>query len=95
MSKEILTDFIGYLNITKEMVNEAKTNINDDIYIEGKLQAADQKNKNGRIYPRNLLEREVNKFNQKIKSKENGGELDHPNSSIVNLKNISHKITEL
>lgn len=95
MSKQVLTDFVGFLDISPSIVSEAKSNNNNDIYISGKLQAADEKNRNGRKYPRSILEREKDKFEKKIEAKTNGGELDHPDSSVVNLKNISHKITEL
>ena len=94
-NRQILTEYIGTLHINKESMNEATTNKNGDIFLEGKIQAADTKNRNGRIYPKHILEREYKKILEKIKNNKGGGELDHPNSSIVNLKNISHKMTEL
>jgi len=93
--RKLLIEFIGYLQIPKSTIMEAKSNTNNNIIIEGKIQAAEQKNKNGRIYPKSILMREYKRFLEKIKNKDNGGELDHPDSPIVNLRNISHKIIEL
>ena len=61
------------------------------------LATAEEKNGNGRYYPKELWEREVSKFNQKINegTTETAGELDHPESEIINLKNVSHGIRKL
>ena len=62
----------------------------------GKLQEAEQKNGNGRVYPREVLEREVKKYAEgPIKTRTALGELDHPEASVVNLANTSHVITEV
>ena len=62
----------------------------------GKLQEAEQKNGNGRVYPREVLEREVQKYAEgPIKTRTALGELDHPEASVVNLANTSHVITEV
>ncbi len=65
-----------------------------NVFVEGILATVEIKNGNGRYYSRDLWEREINKFNQKIKqnSTETLGELDHPDSQIINLKNASHAI---
>jgi hypothetical protein len=65
-----------------------------NIFVEGIMATAEVKNGNGRYYSRALWEREINKFNQKIeqKSTETCGELDHPDSQIINLNNASHAI---
>lgn len=65
-----------------------------NVFVEGILATVEVRNGNGRYYPKQLWEREINKFNQKIKqnSTECTGELDHPNSQIINLKNVSHAI---
>lgn len=65
-----------------------------NVFVEGILATVEIKNGNGRYYPKRLWEREINKFNQKIaqKSTETCGELDHPDSQIINLKNASHAI---
>lgn len=64
------------------------------ILMKGILQKADTLNQNGRIYPMAVLEREVRNYQKFIIEKRAVGELDHPDSSVVNLKNVSHVITE-
>lgn len=64
------------------------------ITMTGILQKADTLNQNGRIYPLSVLEREVRNYQKFIIEKRAVGELDHPDSSVVNLKNVSHVITE-
>ena len=63
--------------------------------LRGRLQTAETKNGNGRFYPREVLEREIQKYSDgPIKEKRALGELDHPDSAIINLKNVSHNIVE-
>ena len=63
--------------------------------VKGVLQRAGAENQNGRVYPKGILEREVNKYQQLIKERRALGELDHPDSSVINLKNVSHNIKEV
>ena len=63
--------------------------------VRGILQRAGAENHNGRVYPRPILEREVIKYSQLIKERRALGELDHPDSAVVNLKNVSHNIREI
>jgi len=65
------------------------------VLVSGVLQRAGDKNQNGRIYPRNILERESKKFEQLIKERRALGELDHPDSSVINLKNVSHNVRDI
>ncbi len=62
--------------------------------MKGILQKADTLNQNGRVYPRVILEREVRNYQKFIKENRALGELDHPDSSVVELKNASHIIRE-
>jgi hypothetical protein len=64
------------------------------VMMQGVLQKADTLNQNGRIYPLKLLEREVRNYQKFIAENRALGELDHPDSSVVNLKNVSHLIKE-
>jgi hypothetical protein len=64
------------------------------VLMKGILQKADTLNQNGRIYPVKLLEREVRNYQKFILENRALGELDHPDSSVVNLKNVSHIIRE-
>lgn len=63
--------------------------------VSGVLQRAGAENQNGRIYPKNILEREAKKYQQLIDERRALGELDHPDSSVINLKNVSHNIKEI
>jgi len=63
--------------------------------LTGKLQEADVQNGNGRVYPQAIMEREVQKYAELVKDNRALGELDHPESSIINLANVSHMITEV
>jgi len=63
--------------------------------VKGVLQRADAPNQNERVYPRRILEREAKKYEQLIKERRALGELDHPDSSVINLKNVSHNIKEI
>lgn len=68
---------------------------NKTLLVSGVVQRKGAKNQNGRIYPDAVLEREVNKYQQLIKERRAMGELDHPESPVVSLKNVSHNIVEL
>jgi hypothetical protein len=63
--------------------------------VEGVLATAEVKNGNGRYYSRDLWEREIEKYMQSVKENRAMGELDHPESSIINLKNVSHNIKKI
>jgi hypothetical protein len=63
--------------------------------LSGKLQEAERDNGNGRRYPMGIMEREVQKYKQLVTDSRALGELDHPDSSIINLANVSHLMTEV
>lgn len=64
--------------------------------VKGILQRAEAKNQNGRSYPFSTLQREAQKYNESfIKERRALGELDHPESQVVNLKNVSHNVIEM
>jgi hypothetical protein len=65
------------------------------LILSGVMQRADAKNGNGRIYPFNILSREIENYKQIIKEKRALGELDHPGDAIINLKNASHIVTDI
>jgi hypothetical protein len=65
------------------------------VLVKGVLQRAGAENQNGRIYPKTVLEREVEKYKTLIKERRALGEIDHPDSSVINLKNVSHNIREI
>lgn len=90
----LLTEYLPFkYNI--QTINESINN-NGKLIVTGVLQRANAKNHNGRIYPKAILEREVQKYiNTEIKENRALGELDHPDSSVINLKNVSHNIIEM
>ena len=95
MSKQLLVDYIPF-EITPQQINESMKNNNGRLVVKGVLQRADTKNQNGRVYPKEILMREAKKyFKNFINQKRAMGELDHPESSVVNLANVSHNITEM
>jgi hypothetical protein len=93
--KNLLVDYITF-DVSPEMISESMEKNNGRLMVKGVLQRADAKNQNGRVYPKNILIREAKKYSDiNIKERRALGELDHPDSSIVNLNNVSHNITEM
>ncbi len=79
-----------------KLVNESIKRNNGLLIVEGVVQRAEARNQNGRIYPINILKREVEKYIKgPIAENRALGELDHPDSSVINLKNVSHNIKKL
>lgn len=66
-----------------------------NMMVKGVLQRANTLNQNGRIYPRNVLEREIENYLKLVKERRATGELDHSDQMVVNLKNVSHVITDM
>lgn len=64
-------------------------------YIKGVFMQAESKNRNGRVYPRTILESELGRYQQLINEKRSLGELGHPDTPTINLDKVSHLITEL
>ena len=64
-------------------------------FLTGKLQEADVQNGNGRVYPFKVLAREVQNYEKLVKENRALGELDHPDDSVINLKNASHMVTAI
>ena len=94
MPKQIIVDYIPF-EVSPEQINES-LNKNGKLIVAGVLQRADAKNQNGRVYPRETLMREAKKYAEvQIKERRALGELDHPDSSVVNLNNVSHNILEM
>jgi hypothetical protein len=66
-----------------------------NLLVKGILATAEIKNGNGRYYSRDLWEREIEKYMESVNANRALGELDHPDSSIINLKNVSHNIKKI
>jgi len=92
--KQLLID-VSLFEITPQMLKESHDKSGRFI-VSGVLQRANSKNQNGRVYPKNILEREIEKYKgREIRENRAYGELDHPESSVVELKNTSHIIREV
>jgi hypothetical protein len=84
--------------LNESFLNDVSVDNNNDekcLYIEGVFMGAEKRNRNGRIYPRALIEREVNEYNKLIDSNEALGELEHPDYAKVNPKEAAIKIISL
>jgi hypothetical protein len=79
--------------LTEEEKRDIKEN--NAVYLSGVMQRCDEKNGNGRIYPGKILRREVQSYMDTVKENRACGELDHPEDSVVNLKNASHMVKSL
>ena len=93
--KQLIVDYLPF-QITPDKINESMKENNGKLVVKGVLQRAEAKNQNGRVYPRETLVREAKKYMKEfVNEKRAMGELDHPESSVVNLQNVSHNVTEM
>ena len=92
MSK-LLTSWAKF-DYTVDMIKESREQNGGKIVMKGILQKSDTLNQNGRIYPKVILEREVRNYQKFIRENRALGECDHPDSSVVELKNVSHIVRE-
>lgn len=89
----LLETYHGVLDYDKAVLRESIEQ-SGTMRLKGILQKADVLNQNGRIYPLRILEREVKNYQKFILEKRSTGELDHPDQSVVSLKNVSHIVRE-
>ena len=95
MNRQLLVDYLPF-EVSIQQINESLKENNGKLIVSGILQRADAKNQNGRIYPQKILMREAEKYAKTfIRERRALGELDHPDSSVVNLQNTSHNVTEM
>ena len=88
----LITEWIPF-DVDKKVLEEQKRS-GGPILMKGILQKSETVNQNGRIYPKVILEREIRNYQKFIKENRALGELDHPDSSVVELKNASHMVRE-
>jgi hypothetical protein len=94
MSKSLLIEYSIFTPKSTQLTEGVKGARN--LLVEGVVQRADSKNQNGRVYPKQILENEVEKYiATSIAENRALGELDHPESTVINLKNVSHNIKSL
>ena len=95
MNKQLLVD-VRPFDVSTTKINESISENNGKLIVKGVLQRAESKNQNGRVYPREVLLKEVGKYlENQVTERRALGELDHPESSVVNLNNASHNIVEM
>tara|TARA_Y100000114_G_scaffold98049_1_gene91234 strand:- start:14206 stop:14820 length:615 start_codon:yes stop_codon:yes gene_type:complete len=98
MKKILLTEFNELCKdgICRDLLNEREKREMDNgvIYLSGRIQTADKKNGNGRSYPYEVLKREMDNYKKLVADNRACGELDHPDDSVINLKNVSHIVTD-
>ena len=95
--KYVLQEFMN-LDYSDDLLTEEEREGNKQgihLVLAGKIQAAGKKNGNGRIYPKPILEREMKNYTKLVREGRAIGELDHPDSSVVNLNNVSHNVLEM
>lgn len=98
-NRRLLTEYFPFQDSTTNLkegkdlvVTRAK---NGNIELTGIIQRADTLNQNGRIYPKYILEREVRNYQKFVRERRSTGQLDHPETTVVELKYASHVITKV
>ena len=95
MNKKLLVD-VRPFEISRQKIDESIKENDGRLIVKGVLQRAESKNQNGRVYPREVLLKEVGKYlENQVTERRALGELDHPESSVVNLNNASHNVIEM
>jgi hypothetical protein len=95
MNKKLLVD-VRPFEISRQKIDESIKENDGRLIVKGVLQRAESKNQNGRVYPREVLLKEVSKYlEEQVAERRALGELDHPESSVVNLNNASHNVIEM
>lgn len=99
MSKQLLTEYFelcpnGYCD---DVLTESDKRFIKEggIILSGVMQRSDARNGNGRVYPHSILEREMKNYKKLVEERRALGELDHPDQSVINLRNVSHLVTEV
>ena len=91
---KLITDWTPF-EYTSEQIKESKEQNSGKIMLKGVLQKSNTLNQNGRVYPQVILEREVRNYQKFIQENRALGELDHPDDSVINLRNASHMVTSV
>jgi hypothetical protein len=93
LDKYVISEFYTF-EVDSTLIKEAEEK-NQPIFMTGILQKANTENRNGRVYPLDILKREAKKYEEAVKENRATGELDHPDSAVVSLSNVSHMVTEM
>ena len=99
MSKKLLREYYELCEggVCQDLLteDEKKFVANGGMILTGKLQEAEVQNGNGRVYPQKVLRREMQNYDKLVRERRALGELDHPDDSVINLKNASHLVTDV
>jgi len=99
MGKKLLREYYELCEggVCQDLLTEEEKRYvaNGGMILSGKLQEADVQNGNGRVYPHRVLMREMKNYQKLVQEKRALGELDHPEDSVINLKNASHMVTDV
>ena len=99
MGKQLLREYYELCDggVCHDLLTEEEKRFVTDggMILSGLMQMAETQNGNGRVYPQKILEREVKNYKKLVEDRRALGELDHPEESVINLKNASHMITEI
>lgn len=99
MSKQLLQEYFqlcpdGICELDVLTEEEQKNASNGAVYLVGVIQKSGTKNGNGRVYRKETLQREMENYQKAVRERRALGELDHPDDSVINLKNASHLVTK-
>jgi len=94
MSKSLLIETITFVPQPVKLTEGLKSK-SGNMIVEGVLATPEVKNGNGRYYSKDLWGREINKYMELVKNRRACGELDHPETQVINLKNVSHNIVSI
>jgi len=99
MTQQLLREYYELCDggVCQDLLTEAEKKFVADggMILSGLMQMAETQNGNGRVYPQKILEREVKNYKKLVDDRRALGELDHPEESVINLRNASHMITEI
>ena len=99
MGKKLLREYFALCDggICQDLLTEDEKRYvaGGGMILSGIMQMTETQNGNGRVYPHNVMTREVKNYQKLIKENRALGELDHPDDSVINLKNVSHSVTDM
>tara|TARA_Y100001963_G_C6751794_1_gene434613 strand:- start:181 stop:798 length:618 start_codon:yes stop_codon:yes gene_type:complete len=99
MAKVLLREYYELCEggVCQDLLTEAEKRFVSEggMILSGVMQKSDTQNGNGRVYPHRVLMREVENYSKLVKERRALGELDHPDDSVINLKNASHMVTDV
>ncbi len=95
-NKRLIVDYVGAFELTPQQINESMLKNDGKLILAGVMQRCDSLNQNNRSYPTDVLRREADNYKKVFISEKRAlGELDHPESPVVNLANVSHNVLDL